>query len=360
MIFLGDIASPTEATTQDLERFFKINKSIFQGESLIVNLEGLLGDTALLRTKTPLLFNHPTVAAILKRAGVRVAALANNHTLDIPHQFPWTKETLQREGILFVGAGTTQEEVEGPLFFQDGGRQVILFNCCWSFLLYHQRNPTNGVRVNEIIEQPLLNAVKKHKKLYPDASIVLFFHWSFDLETLPFPMYRQFSMDLIDAGAELVVGCHSHCVQGGERYKAGYVLYGLGNCFLPHGLFADGHLDFPIWSNEQLVLQWNPTTKKATCHWFTYEKRNQTHELNFIESRPFDDCKRLSGFSPYQGMDHKTYETYYRLNRRKKKFIPLFRTYNATMENKLKMMFLKTRANVARLFASLGIIKWQN
>ncbi|MBK8078814.1 MAG: CapA family protein [Saprospiraceae bacterium] len=32
-----------------------------------------------------------------------------------------------------------------------------------------------------------------------------------------------------DEGVNFIVGCHSHCVQGGEKYKDGYIVYGLGN-----------------------------------------------------------------------------------------------------------------------------------
>ena len=39
--------------------------------------------------------------------------------------------------------------------------------------------------------------------------------------------------NLRDSGVNVVVGCHSHCIQGGELYKEGVIVYGLGNFFIP-------------------------------------------------------------------------------------------------------------------------------
>lgn len=63
-------------------------------------------------------------------------------------------------------------------------------------------------------------------------------------------MHRLFAKALIDAVANVVAGAHSHCVQGGEKYKDGYIVYGLGNFFLPHNFFQMGK--FPTQSSQIL------------------------------------------------------------------------------------------------------------
>ena len=43
----------------------------------------------------------------------------------------------------------------------------------------------------------------------------------------------------IDNGADIVVGCHSHCIQGYEKYKNSHIFYGLGNsCFVQNFYYS--------------------------------------------------------------------------------------------------------------------------
>jgi poly-gamma-glutamate synthesis protein (capsule biosynthesis protein) len=171
-------------------------------------------------------------------------------------------------------------------------------------------------------------------------------------------MYRQFSQALIDAGAAVVAGCHAHCVQGGEQYKDGYIVYGLGNFFLPNHVFANGKLFYPPFSSTQLVLEYDPATTKAYCHWFRYEKQAEDHLLEHTESSTFESSMLLKRYSPYQCMDPKGYTSFFKKNRRKKLLIPVFKNYQNESWLTVLTMLLKTRATLARVMARLHLIKW--
>jgi hypothetical protein len=134
--------------------------------------------------------------------------------------------------------------------------------------------------VGELNEVELLKEVSHFNDSHKDAAIVVYLHWSLDLESLPFPMYRQFSRALIDAGAAVVAGTHAHCVQGGEKYRNGYIVYGLGNFFMPHHLFVNGKLAYPVFASVQLALEWDPATARAVCHWVKYEYDGGKHSMH--------------------------------------------------------------------------------
>ncbi len=215
---------------------------------------------SVLNGNVPLLFNHPSVLEALKIGNIKAVGLANNHVLDLPHCFSGTLQKLSEANISYTGAATTLKDAEMPAVFYKGGKPIYFFNFCWDFLLYNHKNPSSGVYVSVLNEQRLFKEILIHRKSQPKSKIVIFLHWSFDLETLPFPMYRQFSRALIDSGANLVVGTHSHCVQGGEKYKDGYIVYGLGNFFLPYNTFAGSYLTFPDFARTELALEWDVTT----------------------------------------------------------------------------------------------------
>ena len=358
MIIAGDLACPTAALSKQLTTVFETNASIFNNKAIVLNLEGLLGEEDLLEAKVPVLYNHASVLDTLHSFSTVTACLANNHILDLPSKFSETVELLKKKKINYVGAAGTYEKAHRPITFKDGEQEVFVFNECWDFLLYHQKNPTNGIHIAIIQFHKMADRVRQCKNQTPDACIIIYLHWSLDFETLPYPMYRQFSQALIDAGAAVVAGCHAHCVQGGEKYKEGYIVYGLGNFFLPNHVFANGQLFFPAFAATQLVLEYIPQTNKAICHWFNYQEANEIHALKHLESQPFESSDLLKKYSPYQQMSSTEYLPFFKKNRRKKILIPLFKNYQNKRKLKTLTNLLKTRATFARLMARVKIIKW--
>jgi Bacterial capsule synthesis protein PGA_cap len=356
MIVIGDIACPSIELNKNLAAVFT-DATCFKGKNLICNLEGLICDLPNENSNDPILYNHSVVIHTMAANGVKAVSLANNHTLDLPRQFDVTQELLIHNNIAFNGAGKTPAQAAKSVSFDDSGQEIIMISACWDFLLYHQRNPLEGLHVYTIDEKELLDRVIAIRTKNKSVKLLLFLHWSFDLETLPFPMYRQWSRALIDAGADFIIGCHSHCIQGGEKYKDGYIVYGLGNFYLPNGVFANGNLHFPDFAKMQMAFEFDFQNNEALCHWFQY---NDDKTVTHLSSEKFEDSRNLKTYSSYSGMSDEVYLDYFKNNRRKKKLIPIFKDYNATTTNFLFTSILKVRAALARFLAKRKIIKWQN
>jgi poly-gamma-glutamate synthesis protein (capsule biosynthesis protein) len=359
VIITGDIASPSKTHCDQLTRVLKNHSNVFCSNTFVCNFEGMILEGDGSSNTKPVLFNHPSIIEALTANGSAIACLANNHVLDLPDQFTETTELLNKAGIPYGGASKERAKAHEPIHAREAGKDVFIFNACWDFLLYNQKNPTDGVFVEEIDEIKLLKSVASYHDNYPSAAIIVYLHWSFDLEKLPFPMYRQFSKALIDAGADIVTGSHSHCVQGGEKYKNGYIVYGLGNFFIPHNVFAGGKIKYPEFAKTELALEWDVNTKTATCHWFEYQHEGDSHSIKYNGSERFEESERLKSFSPFAGMDHQGYVTYFRKHRRKKFLIPVYKDYKSTGVNRFYTWLLKKRAKTARFLAQKNIIGWQ-
>ncbi len=62
--------------------------------------------------------------------------------------------------------------------------------------------------------------------------MVVDFHWNSELVEEPNEDMVTLGHAAVDAGADLVVGSHSHIVSGIEKYNGKFIVYGLGNfCF---------------------------------------------------------------------------------------------------------------------------------
>jgi hypothetical protein len=359
MIFLGDIASPNESCSNDLLDSFKKYSKIFDGKPVIANLEGLIADLDT-NTNTPILFNHQSVIQPLKYINVKAVSLANNHTLDIPTYFDNTTNILSQNNIGYTGAGKSIEEAWSSTEFEYKGKRIIVNGFCWDVLLQHQLNPNKGVNVARIIYKDILAKVRIIKANSPDSIIVLKMHWSFDLETRPFPVYREFSRKLIDAGANAIIGSHSHCVQGAEKYNNGLIVYGLGNFYIPWYTFINGTIEFPEFSRTELAVEWDPLTNSVTCHWFKYLNEFNRHRLELIATENFDNGLLRNKYTPFDGMGEVEYIKWYKKNRRKKFLIPVYKRPEHNIRNAIIDLYLKNRIKFARILAKNKIRHWNN
>ena len=59
--------------------------------------------------------------------------------------------------------------------------------------------------------------------------VVVYMHWGIQGEQCPSDGQRSLAANVINAGADIVVGSHAHRLQGDGRVGRGYVAYGLGN-----------------------------------------------------------------------------------------------------------------------------------
>jgi poly-gamma-glutamate capsule biosynthesis protein CapA/YwtB (metallophosphatase superfamily) len=60
-------------------------------------------------------------------------------------------------------------------------------------------------------------------------TVVVYLHWGKELAACPTDSQRTVAKQLVDAGADIVVGSHAHVQLGAGRLGSAYVDYGLGN-----------------------------------------------------------------------------------------------------------------------------------
>ena len=357
MIILGDVASPNASTSNAILAALATAK-LNEEQSILFNLEGLITDVYSSKKPEPILFKHSSILDVFQNFDHKICALANNHTLDLPQFLVSTVATLNSKGYNAVGAGNIKNTDFEFTVFQEDGHKVYVYNACWDFLLYNQNTLNKALTVNVLDELKILRWVENIKDDDVTAKVIIYVHWSFDLEILPFPSYRRFAKSLIDAGVSLVVGAHSHCIQGGEVYKDGYIAYGLGNFFIPSNEYANGTLSFPKMSSRGWAIEWDISANTITNHWFDYSVTEGAHTLQYSGKEDFATSEILSGYSKFSSLTDREYVNYFKKHRRKKKLIPIFYSFEPSFMNSVKMQILKIRAKTARFLAEKGIIGW--
>lgn len=333
MIFVGDISVPRSCLTS-------LARTLCFDEPIVADLEGGLVRNSDAFLSKHVVFNDIGVLDVLRQSNVKLVTLANNHVLDIESD-PWsTIGLLAKSGIEPCGAGSTATEAAADATLYEGGQEVRFLSFGWSVIgCRPARWEQPGI--NPLEPTYVLKAVNRLRVRHPQAKLVLLMHWNYELEVFPQPLHRKLAMAAIDAGANLIVGCHAHCVGGIEFYKRVAIVYCLGNWYVPQGRFFNGGLCYPARANRQLAVGWNPATGNLLCHWFRYDTSTDVVMPEGIE--PVDESDYTRDLTPYAGFSHAEYTNWFRVHRKKAQALPVFTHEDGRAGNILKAAWVRAR-----------------
>ena len=197
----------------------------------VVNLEGPLcrGGNANPEQTSLCLRGDVSSAAPMAAAGVSAVSLANDHAMDYgPKGLEETLNLLRGERLGVCGAGSNRHAAGQPLVLKTpGGAEVAL-------LSLSDVGPDAYAAGDD---SPGINAVTSLEAVGEAVSaaageahyVVVLVHWGEEDGAEITPRQREIARACARAGADLVVGCHPHAVQGMEIIEDTPVIYSLGD-----------------------------------------------------------------------------------------------------------------------------------
>lgn len=196
----------------------------------IVNFEGTLNQQGNggIPKEGPRLALHAGAPAVLSSAGFRAVTLANNHAMDYGAEgLADTIRVSTESGLQHVGAGRNLQGAMEPIRLCLPGdvRLQILSFCEREFGVSTGEAPGTAWLTSPQTE----NAIQRAKQ--ESDVVIVCSHGGNEFMPLPSPQRRRQLQNLIDAGANLVIGHHPHVPQGWEPYKDSYIFYSLGDFY---------------------------------------------------------------------------------------------------------------------------------
>ncbi len=171
----------------------------------------------------------PKYVSILQELGTDIVTLANNHALDYGRTaFEDTLETLDQAGIQRIGGGYNISEASAPAVCTVQGQRFAIFGATRVSPSADWYAGENQSGLFQTYDPAKLNAAIQEAKKDCDH-VIVFVHWGIEKNETPEEYQRTLARGYIDAGADLVVGCHPHVLQGFEYYKGVPIIYSLGN-----------------------------------------------------------------------------------------------------------------------------------
>jgi poly-gamma-glutamate capsule biosynthesis protein CapA/YwtB (metallophosphatase superfamily) len=177
----------------------------------------------------------PEAAKALAYAGIDVVSLANNHAFDYGEEaLLETIRLLGEQQIAAVGAGENWQEATAPLWLDVAGQKVAFIAASEMadlFFSYSYPVPSRATEekagVAPLEKEWLLEAIGRAR---PRADlIVVSLHWGVEDSSQVTGSQRALARELIDHGADLILGHHPHVLQGLEFYKDKLIVYSLAN-----------------------------------------------------------------------------------------------------------------------------------
>ncbi|NNC48685.1 MAG: CapA family protein [Sphingomonas sp.] len=329
MYFFGDFAIPGSG----VETRFRPGP----GEHTLVNVEGYLVENAIEPTNAAGVHNHFSAIQSLGWDKI-ILGFANNHVADCDDGVVSSVAIARASQMLSVGAGATLADATTPLLIEEDGASIAILAAGWDLIgCVHATDRSSGVA--PLKAAPLLRQVKQLKA--DGHKVVLFLHWGYETERYPHPLHRQMAHDFAEAGADIVVGCHAHCLQGFERHEGVPIFYGIGNFAFQEDHYYGGALRFPAYCSTGLSVRWDVQSGDVTVAEVHYSGAD--HVLEIGEFTAPEDNVKLAELSQFSGLDATRYRNYFKANRVKTAMLPIFSGSDESLGYKAKFAWVKAR-----------------
>lgn len=192
-----------------------IRNILLEDDLTIVNFEGTLTNSTYVpasKRENSFLFSAPPeYVSMLADNSIEAVSLENNHVLDHGEDaYVDTQNALDGAGIVWSNSETLGViEVKGvPI-------AMLSYLCIDRYDTLWDKVPAD---------------IAAAKEQYP--IVIVSFHWGNEKDYSPTNNQIKMGRLAVDAGADLVLGHHSHRLNPIEQYKGVYICYSLGNfCF---------------------------------------------------------------------------------------------------------------------------------
>lgn len=200
-------------------------------DSMIINNEfSISGRGKPMEGKAYTFRSSPSNVKYLKKLGVDVAGLANNHIYDYGKKaFLDTLDYLKKAGIKTMGAGKNIKEARKPLYLKIKGKTIALVAATRAekYILTPEAGKNSPGVFRTYDDRQYVKEIKRAGK--KADYVIAYVHWGTEYSTDLEEAQIQQAKDYINAGADAVVGAHTHCLQGTGYYKGVPIIYSLGN-----------------------------------------------------------------------------------------------------------------------------------
>lgn len=175
---------------------------------------------------------NPGNVSMYEEMGVDIVSVANNHIYDYGEiSLLDTLDTLEQAEIPYVGAGRNLQEAMTPVYYIANGMKIAFVSATQI-----ERNSVPDTKeatqdsagvLRCMNPDNLLLTIEEAKK--NSDYVILYIHWGTESQEAIDWLQEQQAPIYAQAGVDLIIGDHPHCLQKMDSVEGVPVIYSLGN-----------------------------------------------------------------------------------------------------------------------------------
>ena len=227
----------------------------------------------------------PSAVTYLNELGVDIVSLANNHAYDYGETaFLDTLTTLENEGVVYVGAGRNLQEASRPVCYIINDIKIAFVSATQ---IERLDNPdTKGATDSSAgvfrcwNDDNLLETVREADE--DNDFVIVFLHWGTENETDIHWAQEKQAAEVVEAGADLIIGAHPHCLQQISVVQGVPVAYSLGNFWFNSKTLDTGMIKVTLSEDGLLSCQFIPCLQSG-CRTMLLQGEEKQRVLDFMQ-----------------------------------------------------------------------------
>ena len=264
---------------------------------------GLAYDSAKMSDRSNIIYARDEDFFRIKEMRFDVVSLANNHIWDLGEKgLKNTIQHLRENGIKYCGAGMDLAEASRPAVVEkDGLRVAVLAYCMYDskFLGYVRVAGVQKPGVNPLDMDKVVDDIREAKMQYD--KVIIMPHWGREYHYEPLPECVTMAKQMVDTGADAVMGSHPHQIQPLVVYKGRPICFSMGNflfpdfyMFPPRPIWYPDAIDdvkgikdvvgYPYPIEEPIRQVWNPISRYGMVVNLSFDSNNVKATANYVHS----------------------------------------------------------------------------
>lgn len=206
----------------------------------------------------------PLRISYYEKMGIDVVSLANNHTWDYGQEALFdTMENLTNAGVAHIGAGKNLQEAKKIQYFVANGRKIAVVSATQieRYHKYTKEATEDSAGVLKTLDPEIFLGVIEEARANSDY-VIAYVHWGTEGNLYPDADERALAEKYVSAGADIVIGGHSHRLQGVTYIEEVPVLYSLGNFWFSTGDLYTSIAQVKITEDGELKVALLPCEQK--------------------------------------------------------------------------------------------------
>lgn len=175
---------------------------------------------------------NPGNVSMYEEMGVDIVSVANNHIYDYGEvSLLDTLDTLEQAEIPYVGAGRNLQEAMTPVYYIANGMKIAFVSATQI-----ERNSVPDTKEATQDSAGVLRCMNPHNLLLTIEEakknsdyVILYIHWGTESQEAIDWLQEQQAPIYAQAGVDLIIGDHPHCLQKMDSVEGVPVIYSLGN-----------------------------------------------------------------------------------------------------------------------------------